>query len=240
MAVTRKDTKNWPLAHWDALLQRLYHAHERFALVDVPDGGPEWKGFAQRWEQRIPLVRMALPDLWRALHDPTQGITHVITLDNFFGHMAAYAGKRVLWLNGSSDPMAVRPLAWEPVLGAGGERGSAEGGGNGTGMDRSRNGSEKDDRGRSSDDGAKGIVGVTDENIENEDGAAEYASHWRLRRDGEAEVVQLEPMPCRPCGHRCTEARHAHCLSDLDVEVVWARVQAFLRREAARSEAEPG
>lgn len=153
MAVTRKDTKNWPLPYWHALLEKLQARGMALTLVDVPDGDTEWRKFVDAWKSRASCVTLPLPDLWVSM----QEATHILSLDNFFGHMAAYAGKPVLWLNGSSDATQVRPL-----------------------------------------------------------GA------------GKTEVVQLEPMPCRPCGHRCTEARHAHCLTDLKVEVVWPKVMGFL------------
>jgi ADP-heptose:LPS heptosyltransferase len=159
MATTRKDTKNWPLAQWDALLTRLYASGVRFSLVDVPDGDASWRAFVKQWSERVPIIRLALPDLWRALQEQT----HVITLDNFLGHMAAFAGKQVLWINGSSDADHVRPVHWR-----------------GENMDAS------------------------------------------LTR-----VVQVDPMPCRPCGHRCTESRHAHCLTDLSVEKVWTELKAW-------------
>jgi ADP-heptose:LPS heptosyltransferase len=167
MAVTRKDTKNWPLGHWDVVLERLTARGVDCVLVDVPDGGEAWRGFVDVWRKRVPVLSLPLPDLWVALSEAT----HVIALDNFLGHMAAYAGKQVLWLNGSSDASQVAPVRVEP------------------------------------DDGID----------------AGSRLGWR------AEVVQIEPMPCRPCGHRCTEARHAHCLTDLDVNSVWARVAVFLR-----------
>jgi len=44
------------------------------------------------------------------------------------------------------------------------------------------------------------------------------------------EIMHIEDMPCRPCAHRCTEVRHAHCLTDLPVEAVWPRLWNFIDR----------
>lgn len=35
------------------------------------------------------------------------------------------------------------------------------------------------------------------------------------------DVVQFEPMPCRPCGHRCVNPEYKACLNRLTVETVW-------------------
>ena len=33
--------------------------------------------------------------------------------------------------------------------------------------------------------------------------------------------VQVEPMPCRPCDHRCVNPKRKECLETLRVEEVW-------------------
>lgn len=53
-------------------------------------------------------------------------------------------------------------------------------------------------------------------------------------------VIQIEAMPCRPCGHRCTEKRQAHCLTDLDVSVVWPKIEAWLKGLGFSMPAGPG
>jgi ADP-heptose:LPS heptosyltransferase len=39
--------------------------------------------------------------------------------------------------------------------------------------------------------------------------------------------VQIEPMPCRPCGHRCVNPRHKECLVELRSEEVWKAFKAL-------------
>ncbi len=156
-AWTRKSTKNWPLEKWEKVLELLSAQGVAFSLLDPPDGDAAWQAFASRWPER--LLRLPLTQLDRALRG-ADGVTAVMTLDNFLGHMAADAGQPVLWINGSSSPEQVAP------------RGPA----------------------------------------------------------GQAtQIVQIEVMPCRPCGHRCTEKREAHCLTDLEVAVVWPKIEAWLK-----------
>ncbi len=40
------------------------------------------------------------------------------------------------------------------------------------------------------------------------------------------QCVQVEPMPCRPCGHRCLNPDYKACLTHLDMETAW---KAFRR-----------
>jgi ADP-heptose:LPS heptosyltransferase len=44
------------------------------------------------------------------------------------------------------------------------------------------------------------------------------------------EIAQSEPMPCRPCRHRCTNPVHKRCLLDLEPETVATRVERWLER----------
>lgn len=45
--------------------------------------------------------------------------------------------------------------------------------------------------------------------------------------DGPAtSIVQVDPMPCRPCGHRCVNPVHLQCLRTLEPDAVLSRLKA--------------
>jgi ADP-heptose:LPS heptosyltransferase len=142
---TRLDTKNWPLDRWEVFLERLLALGVSFRVLDPPDGDEGFRAFKDRWAGRVQFLRAPLTEISRVIQDATG----VIGTDNFFGHMAAYYGKPVLWINGSSDPRHVVP------------------------------------------------------------------------RGPQTSLVQVEPMPCRPCIHRCVNPVYKECLRSLEVEAVW-------------------
>lgn len=39
--------------------------------------------------------------------------------------------------------------------------------------------------------------------------------------------IQVDPMPCRPCGHRCVNAEYKACLTKLSVNSVWRAFEAL-------------
>jgi ADP-heptose:LPS heptosyltransferase len=43
-------------------------------------------------------------------------------------------------------------------------------------------------------------------------------------------VVEVEPMPCRPCGHRCVNPVYKRCLLDLSPEGVIAAAAPWLAK----------
>lgn len=149
---TRRPEKNWPLARWDLLLERLLATGREPKVLVPPDGDAEYAAFRRRWEGRAEFVEA---DLER-IHDLVRGAAAAVATDNFLGHLAAGLGKPVFWINGSSDPSHVRPLG----------------------------------------------PGV--------------------------EVVQVEPMPCRPCGHRCRNPVRLQCLAELHPGAVLPRLEAWL------------
>lgn len=150
---TRKDTKNWPFAHWDAFLAGLIERGRPLRIVVPPDGDAGFQAFRSRWEGRVAFLAGGLPEMWAAV----RGCDGVVATDNFLGHMAAWAGKPVLWINGSSDPEHVAPRA-HPLR-----------------------------------------------------------------------IVQVEPMPCRPCRHRCVNPVHKECLNTLEPSAVLAAADGWLR-----------
>jgi ADP-heptose:LPS heptosyltransferase len=149
---TRKEEKNWPLARWDETLDHLLAQGRRVTVIVPPDGGAEFRAFRARRRERVEFLEADL----ESVHDRAQGCEAVITLDNFLGHLGAYLGKPVFWINGSSDPAHVRPLG--PRVAA----------------------------------------------------------------------VQADPMPCRPCGHRCNNPDRLKCLLELRSEAVLPRLDAWL------------
>jgi ADP-heptose:LPS heptosyltransferase len=151
---TRRDVKNWPLASWDVFLQGLAARGVPFQVLDAPDAGAEFEAFRARWSGRARFLRAPLAEIAEAV----RRAPGVIATDNFLGHMAAYFGKPVLWINGSSDPLHVRPLGPATTL------------------------------------------------------------------------VQYEPMPCRPCGHRCVNPEYKACLRRLSPEAVESAFEARLPR----------
>lgn len=149
---TRKDTKNWPFASWDALLAHLLQGPRPVRILVPPDCDAAFAAFRSRWEGRAEFLAGDLP----AVHAAAAAAAGIIATDNFLGHMAASLGKPVLWINGSSDPELVAP------------------------------------------------------------------------RGGPTTVVQVEPMPCRPCGHRCVNPVHKRCLVELTPEAAIAAVRPWL------------
>lgn len=150
---TRKDTKNWPLPHWDAFLEELLRRGRPLRIVVPPDGDADFRAFRARWEGRIPFLAGGLPEMWSAV----RACGGVVATDNFLGHMAAWAGKPVLWINGSSDPEHVAP------------------------------------------------------------------------RTHPLRIAQVDPMPCRPCRHRCVNPVYKQCLHALAPGEVLAAADDWLR-----------
>lgn len=103
---TRLDIKNWPIERWDEILRRLTEAGVPLRVLEPPDGDATWLAFRARWSDRgvaflsAPLMRVV---------EEVKASAGVVVSDNFFGHMAGYYGKPVLWINGSSDPAFVIP-----------------------------------------------------------------------------------------------------------------------------------
>jgi len=44
-------------------------------------------------------------------------------------------------------------------------------------------------------------------------------------------IVQFEPMPCRPCGHRCVNAVYKQCLLELHPDAVLAQLEDWLAHD---------
>lgn len=152
---TRRDEKNWPLASWDVFLEHLSERGEPFVVLDAPDAGEAFAAFRARWTGRARFLRAPLSEVGEAV----RGARGVIATDNFLGHMGAYFGKPVLWINGSSDPLHVMPLGPATTR------------------------------------------------------------------------VQREPMPCRPCGHRCVNPEYKACLVKLTPDAVRDAFESNLRTE---------
>ena len=149
---TRKDTKNWPLNRWEQFLDKLSAAGIPFRILKAPDGDAAFREFQSR-RPDYSFIRGSLAQI----AEQVQASNGVITTDNFIGHMAAYYSKRVLWINGSSDPRQVLP------------------------------------------------------------------------RGPKTLSVQIDPMPCRPCGHRCVNPDYKACLNHLEAEDVWNAFEEIRR-----------
>jgi ADP-heptose:LPS heptosyltransferase len=100
---TRKASKNWPLERWEALMEKLTGAGIPFVVLDPPDGDAAFREFRRRG--RADFLRGTLPEI----ADAVRAGAGVIATDNFLGHMAAYYGKPVLWINLSSPAAQVEP-----------------------------------------------------------------------------------------------------------------------------------
>lgn len=158
---TRKDEKNWPLEYWDKVLERLIAKGRVFAILDAPDGDEAFAAFRERWRGKAQFLSTGL----EAIEDSVRRSAGVVATDNFLGHMAAWHGKPVFWINGSSDPAHVAP------------------------------------------------------------------------RGPGTRIVQYDPMPCRPCGHRCVNPRYKCCLLDLRPERVLADLEDWLDGKVSRTPA---
>jgi ADP-heptose:LPS heptosyltransferase len=151
---TRKDEKNWPLESWHALIEGLLREGRSVCIIVPPDGDAGFRAFRARWGGAVEFLETGL----EGIHARARASAGILCTDNFLGHLGAYLGKPVLWINGSSDPGHVRPY---------GPR---------------------------------------------------------------TEIVQMEPMPCRPCHHRCTNPVHKRCLLELRPETVAERAKRWLER----------
>jgi ADP-heptose:LPS heptosyltransferase len=155
---TRRDEKNWPLESWSRLIDALSREGRSVCVIVPPDGDEAFRAFRERWRDQsgVEFLETGL----EGIHRRVGSSGGVLCTDNFLGHMASYLGKPVFWINGSSDPVHVRPY------GAG------------------------------------------------------------------TEVVQSEPMPCRPCRHHCVNPVYKKCLLELSPDTVLSRVEAWLERNA--------
>lgn len=160
---TRKDEKNWSLENWDRVAGFLWERGMRAQILVPPDGDAEFHRFRVRWQDRLEFLTGDLEAVFRRV----RASAGVICTDNFLGHMGAYLGKPVFWINGSSDPEHVVP------------KGQMMG----------------------SNTGVK------------------------------TRIVQFEPMPCRPCGHRCVNPVYKQCLLELRPETVLAQLEDWLAHE---------
>jgi ADP-heptose:LPS heptosyltransferase len=102
---TRKAAKNWPLEHWNALMERLIEDRVPFAVLHAPDGDSAYQLFRARWAGLIAFIEGDL-DL---VAEHVKESAGVVATDNFLGHMAGYYGKPVLWINISSPAAQVEP-----------------------------------------------------------------------------------------------------------------------------------
>jgi len=102
---TRKAAKNWPLEHWDLLLQQLLDQGVECAVLLAPDGDEAFAQFRARWEGRVGFVSGSLGQI----ADTVRTVAGVIATDNFLGHMAGYYGKPVVWINMVSPAAQVMP-----------------------------------------------------------------------------------------------------------------------------------
>ena len=102
---TRKAEKNWPLGHWEALLEGFVAEGIPFLILTPPDAGAAFLKFQQRWAGRAPFLRGSLTQI----ADAVRTGAGVIATDNFLGHMAGYYGKPVLWINLCSPAEQVEP-----------------------------------------------------------------------------------------------------------------------------------
>lgn len=149
---TRKEEKNWPLEYWDRIAAHFHESGLRARILVPPDGDEAFHRFRDRWGDKIEFLSGDLS----AILGEARAAAGIICLDNFLGHMGAYLGKPVFWINGSSNPLHVAPFG-----------------------PRTR-------------------------------------------------IVQLEPMPCRPCLHNCVNPVKRQCLLELHPERVLEELRQWL------------
>lgn len=149
---TRKDEKNWPLEYWQTLLDALLLAGRTLCIIVPPDCDRDFNAFQKRNQGSVEFLQTELDGIYARMRNAAG----IMCTDNFLGHMGAYLGKPVFWINGSSDSDQVRPYG----------------------------------------------IGT--------------------------EIVQLNPMPCRPCRHRCTNPVYKQCLVQLTPEVVISRAEIWI------------
>jgi ADP-heptose:LPS heptosyltransferase len=102
---TRKAAKNWPLEHWNDLMERMKAEGVPFAVLHAPDGNASYRSFRARWQGRAEFVHGPLEDV----AERVRAAAGVIATDNFLGHMAGYYGRPVLWINIASPAAQVAP-----------------------------------------------------------------------------------------------------------------------------------
>lgn len=151
---TRKDEKNWPLDSWQILIDELLTEGKSLCILVPPDGDQYFRDFQMRNQEKIEFLGLDL----EGVYNRVQAAAGILCTDNFLGHMAAYLGKPVFWINGSSDPDQVRPYG------------------------------------------------------------------------NQTELVQLDPMECRPCRHRCINPVYKQCLMQLTPEMVKDRAKIWLEK----------
>jgi len=103
---TWKEEKNWPLEYWDRVAGFFNETGLRARILVPPDGDGGFRRFRDRWAGKLEFLAGDLPGIFQA----ARGAAGIICLDNFLGHMGAYLGKPVFWINGSSDPGHVAPV----------------------------------------------------------------------------------------------------------------------------------
>lgn len=149
---TWKDEKNWPLEYWDKLLVYLLEIKCPIQIIVPPEADPEFQNFRSRWKDQVNFLEGDLD----AIQHAVRSASGIICTDNFLGHMAAFAGMPVFWINGSSDSAQVAP------------------------------------------------------------------------RGPGTKIVQVDSMPCRPCGHRCHNPIFKKCLIELLPERVQKELAQWL------------
>jgi ADP-heptose:LPS heptosyltransferase len=101
---TRKDVKNWPWERWHEWLRSEEASRLSLRFLEPPDGDAGFHAFRAMHSQ----YEWVSGNLLQVRYWVRESVG-VITLDNFLGHLAAYEGKPVVWINGGSNPHHVRP-----------------------------------------------------------------------------------------------------------------------------------
>lgn len=148
---TWKDEKNWPLDYWGQLIKYLMELKCQIDIIVPPDGDAGFRNFHLQWKDQVDFFKGDLDKI----HQKVIAADGIICTDNFLGHMAAFKGKPIFWINGSSDPELVTP------------------------------------------------------------------------RGPGTKIVQVDSMPCRPCGHRCRNPIYKKCLNELLPEQVKGQLELW-------------
>jgi ADP-heptose:LPS heptosyltransferase len=102
---TRKDEKNWSLESWQTFIEALLLEGRTLCILVPPDGDQDFRDFQKRNQREVEFLESDL----EGVHKRVQAAAGIVCTDNFLGHMGAYLGRPVFWINGSSDPELVRP-----------------------------------------------------------------------------------------------------------------------------------
>ncbi len=102
---TWKNEKNWPLNYWDQIIISLIDSGCSIEIIVPPEGITVFQSFRLQWQSQVNFLEGDLDKI----HLAAKAADGIVCTDNFLGHMGAYSGKPVFWINGSSDPAHVAP-----------------------------------------------------------------------------------------------------------------------------------